>query len=262
MPLPRLFVAIGWASASYLCLTLNDWLALRYVGRPLPYPYAALTSFVALAFGHNIGFAALSSGAIRYRFYSRQGLSGEALVKIIVFCGTTIFLGMFLLGDLALLLRPDFAQRMTGLSREATYWLGGALLVLPIGYLGIACLPRRAYRIFRWSVEIPDIGIALAQIVVGCLNFTFVAACLHAVVSAIAEVGYFEVLAAFVIANAATIVTHAPGGLGVIETVVMLLLRRPELIGAVLVFRFVYYLLPLGLGAISLALAEARWRAK
>ena len=63
----RLLQAVGWAAASYLCLTFNDWLALRYARKPLPYRTAALTSFVALSFGHNIGFAALSSGAIPTR---------------------------------------------------------------------------------------------------------------------------------------------------------------------------------------------------
>lgn len=260
VPLSSLFAAIGWAAASYLCLTINDWLALRFVGKPQPYPYAALTSFVALGFGHNIGFAALSSGAIRYRFYSRKGLGAEAVAKIIVFCGVTIFLGMFVLGDLALLFRPDFAEIMTGLSGQAVYLIGGALLSVPLIYLGLAATMRRPLKFRHWSVEMPPPVFAAAQIAVGTVNFTFVAACLYAIVSPIAEVGYFEVLAAFVIANTATIITHAPGGLGVMETVVLLLLRRPELIGAILVFRFVYYLLPLALATILFALSEIHWR--
>ena len=62
------------------------------------------------------------------------------------------------------------------------------------------------------------------------------------------------------LANTATILTHTPGGLGVIETVVLLVLKRPDLIGAVLLFRFVYFLLPLCLGAAVFAIAELRWR--
>ena len=77
VPMQRLLAAGGFAAASYLCLTGFDFLALRYVGRP-PYRQAALASFTSLSLGHNIGFAALSSGAIRYRFYSRWGLrTGE-----------------------------------------------------------------------------------------------------------------------------------------------------------------------------------------
>ena len=67
-------------------------------------------------------------------------------------------------------------------------------------------------------------------------------------------------LSAFILANTATILTHTPGGLGVIETVVLLVLQRPDLIGAVLLFRFVYFLLPLCLGAVLFAVVELRWR--
>ena len=62
------------------------------------------------------------------------------------------------------------------------------------------------------------------------------------------------------LANTATIITHAPGGLGVIETVVLFVLGRPELIGAVLVFRFVYFLLPLMAGIVTLVVSETYWR--
>jgi hypothetical protein len=130
--------ALGWAAASYFCLTFNDWIALRYVERPLSYRSAAITSFIALSFGHNVGFAALSSGAIRYHFYSRRGLDGSEVAKLIVFCGTTIFLGMFVLGAFALLIRPDFGQTMSDLSRGTFLAIGGGLLVAPLAFLLLA----------------------------------------------------------------------------------------------------------------------------
>jgi uncharacterized membrane protein YbhN (UPF0104 family) len=258
----RLFEATGWAAASYLCLTVNDWIALRYARQPLPYRTAALTSFVALSFGHNIGFAALSSGAIRYRFYARFGLGAEEMAKIIAFCGTTIFLGMFVLGVFALFARPDLAAALTGMSAKAICILGAALALVPVIYLILAAVLRRKVQIFRWRIEMPGLLLAIAQIAVGVLNFLFVGACLYSAVSSIADVSYFEVLFAFVLANTATIITHTPGGLGVIETVVLLLLKRPDLIGAVLVFRFVYFLVPLSLGAAVLAIAETTFRSR
>src|SRR3954469_13036958 len=56
---PNIAICLAFAAASYTCLTINDWLGLRYVGRPLPYRQAALAAFVSLAMGHNIGFAGL-----------------------------------------------------------------------------------------------------------------------------------------------------------------------------------------------------------
>lgn len=60
----------------------------------------------------------------------------------------------------------------------------------------------------------------------------------------------------YVIANTASLISHVPGGLGVIEIVVTLFLPDATLIGAFLVFRFVYFLVPLILGASLFAIAE------
>jgi glycosyltransferase 2 family protein len=89
IPLDRLALAGAFAAASYLCLTGFDALAVRYVGRVLPYRSVALASFCSLSIGHNVGLAALSSGAIRYRFYSRWGMSAEQVAKLILFCAIT-----------------------------------------------------------------------------------------------------------------------------------------------------------------------------
>src|SRR5690606_20553175 len=100
VPMARLLGAAGFAAASYLCLTGFDFLALRYVGRPLPYPRVALASFISLSIGHNIGVAFLSSGAVRYRFYSRWGLGAADIAKVILFCGVTVGLGLATLGGI------------------------------------------------------------------------------------------------------------------------------------------------------------------
>ena len=88
IPVYRLALSGLFAAASYGCLTGFDWLALRSVGRRIPYRRVALASFVSLSLGHSIGFAGLSSGAIRYRFYARWGLSAGDVAKVVVFCGT------------------------------------------------------------------------------------------------------------------------------------------------------------------------------
>src|SRR5690606_31345638 len=98
IPASRLVLAAGFAAASYLCLTFFDWLGLRYAGRPLAWRQAALASFVGLSIGHNVGLAALSSGAIRYRFYARWGLGAGDVAKVILFCGITVGLGLAVLG--------------------------------------------------------------------------------------------------------------------------------------------------------------------
>lgn len=257
VPLHNLLLAAAFAAASYLCLTGFDFLATRYAGSRLPYRRVALASFTSLSLGHNIGFAALSSGAIRYRFYSRWGLDGPTVARIILFCAATVGIGLIVLAAMALLLQPELAARVTGLSHGAVLGLGAACAILALTYLALAACVRRPLTWRRWSAEMPSLRLALGQMVIGPLNFACVAACLHQTLLGVADIPYLAVASAYVIANVATLVTHVPGGLGVIESVVQYLLPEADLIGALLVFRFVYFLVPLGLGGLSFAAAEA-----
>jgi uncharacterized membrane protein YbhN (UPF0104 family) len=95
---------------------------------------------------------------------------------------------------------------------------------------------------------------------VGPLNFACVAACLHQALASVADTPYLAVASVYVIANVTSLISHVPGGLGVIESVVMFLLPGINLIGALLVFRFVYFLVPLALGSIVFAVTEIVFR--
>jgi uncharacterized membrane protein YbhN (UPF0104 family) len=262
IPPHRLLFAAGFAAASYLCLTFFDYLALRYVGHPLPYRKAALASFVALSMGHNIGLAALSSGTIRYRFYSRWGLSAGEVARVILFCGMTVGLGLMTLAGAALMLRASLAEDITGLDRPVVIAVGMLCLALTAGYVALAAIARRPIRIRRFTLAMPPLRLALGQIVIGPLNFACVAACLHQVLAAVGEVSYPAVTTVYVLATVAALITHVPGGLGVIESVVLFLLPQAQFIGALLVFRVVYFLVPLSIGAPTFAAIEIARRRK
>jgi glycosyltransferase 2 family protein len=260
IPFSRLMMAGIFAAASYLCLSGFDYLALHYVGKPLAYPKAALASFTSLSLGHNIGLAFLSSGAVRYRFYSRWGLSVGEVAKVIAFCGITVGLGLATLGGAALLLRSGLAREITGLPRSIIIPVGAFCLAAVAGYLVFSAMVRRPFTFWNWSFEAPSLRLAVGQIAIGSLNFAFVAACLHQVLAAVTDIAYGGVASVYVIANATALVSHVPGGLGVIESVVMYLLPQADLIGALVAFRVVYFLVPLALGGISLAISEAVFR--
>jgi uncharacterized membrane protein YbhN (UPF0104 family) len=253
----RLAAACGFAAASYLCLTGFDWLALRYAGRPLPYRRAALASFTALSLGHNIGFAALSSGAIRYRFYSRWGLSAVDVGKVILFCGVTVGLGLATLGGTAMILQPHVAAEILGVQPGISTLIGGLCLAVPLAYLWAAGVGTRPLTFRKWSLEFPPFKVAAQQIGLGAVNFSLVAACLHQSLCAISDVSYPAVATVYALANAAALASHVPGGLGVIEGTVLFLLPEQSTIAAVLIFRFVYFLVPLCFGLASLFLSEA-----
>jgi glycosyltransferase 2 family protein len=256
IPMQRIALAGCFAAGSYLTLTLFDTLALRYVGRDLPYRRIALASLVSLSIGHSIGFAALSSGALRYRFYSGWGIGRGDVARIIVFCGITVGLGLATLAGVALLMHPALAARATGIPDGAVRAVAAFCFVVIAIYLGAACGTVRVIRVKHWRLPMPSPSLAAAQIVVGAANFTLVAATLHQVLSAAGDVDFFSVAAAYVVANLAALITHVPGGWGVLEAVVILLLPGIDPIGALIVYRVIYYLVPFAIGGGALAISE------
>lgn len=256
IPTARLLAATGFAACSYLCLTGFDWLAVRYAGKPLPYRQAALASFTALSIGHNIGVAALSSGAVRYRFYSRWGLSAAEVAKVILFSGVTVGIGLATLGGIGLLLYPAEAEGLVGLGNGSIMALAIACLAAPLIYVALAAFVRQPLRFRKWSLQLPELSVAASQVLVGTANFACVAACLHQLLAAFAEAGYLKVASVYVIANTAALVSHVPGGLGVLEATVDFLLPNAEAIGALIAFRAVYYFLPLSIGLPTFLISE------
>jgi uncharacterized membrane protein YbhN (UPF0104 family) len=260
IPVSRLFAGVGFAALSYFCLTWFDWMGLRYAGRPLSYPRAAIASFTGLSIGHNLGVAALSSGAVRYRYYARWGLTTEEVAKVILFCGVTVGIGLSALTGIALLINPEDAVNLLKLSARALFLLGLTCVAVPAIYVVLAATVRTPLRLWKWRFEMPRVELAIGQVVIGTLNFIFVSACLHQMLAAQGETSFVQTATAFVLANVAILITHVPGGLGVLEATVSHVLPGAASIGALVAFRVIYFVLPLLIGLPILAICEVVFR--
>ncbi|HEX6998267.1 MAG TPA: UPF0104 family protein [Gammaproteobacteria bacterium] len=257
----NVLLGAAFTAGSYLCLTAFDALGVRYTGRRLPYRKIALASFTALSIGHTLGFAALSSGALRYRFYTAWGLSPGDVGRIVLFSGVTVAAGAGTAGAAAALLRPGLVAETFGAPRAAIL-AAGALLIAAVGaYLAWAALGRRPLRVRRFVLPVPGLGLALGQAAFGAADFLLVSAVLHQMIAASGDVPYAAVAAAYVLGNVAGVVTHVPGGLGVVEAVVVVLVPGAHVVGALIAFRAIYYLVPFVLGCAALAATELSRRA-
>jgi len=237
-------------------VSLNDALAVRYTGKRLELDRVALASFTAVSIGHLLGFAALSSGALRYRFYSRWGLTHGDVGRVLLFCGTTAAVGMAALGGLASAARPDILAELVGLTPRAMRTAGAVLLAAVAGYLAIAASPWQRTRIRRFVLPVPGVRFALGQIAIGTLDMLCVSAVLYQTLSASSDVRFAAVAVAYVSANLASTLAHVPGGLGVIEAVVLWLVPGPGGAAGLVAFRVIYHLVPFALGCVALAAFE------
>ena len=252
----HLALGAAFTAGSFLCLSGSDTLAVRYTGRDLPYRKIALASFTSLSIGHTVGLAALSSGAVRYRFYTGWGLSPGDVGRIVLFCAMNVVLGLMTLGGLACLIRPDLVAAMLKVVPAVVVAVGILLLLMVVIYLGLAAFVHRPIRIRDFELPVPRLRIALGQVAVGTADFLMVSAVLYQLLPASTEVGFLPVAAAYVVANTAAIITHVPGGLGVIEAVLLFLVPGANMVGAVVAFRVIYFLIPFVIGGLVLGVSE------
>src|SRR6201998_529156 len=134
-PRPLVFSA-GWPILSYAVLTLYDRLGTIYAGHKVSYARVAFASFCAYALSHNLGFAAVSGAAVRYRLYAHWGLTPLQIAKTVAFCSLTFALGGMVLGGAILFLEPR-AIPFFGphLPKTALYAVGALLWVVVLGYV-------------------------------------------------------------------------------------------------------------------------------
>ena len=102
-----------------------------------------------------------------------------------------------------------------------------------------------------WSLRTPRPSIALPQIALAVLDLSVSAFVLWLLLPAGSGVSSIAFAGAYSIAMTAAVISHVPGGLGVFESVLVLALPgvpADQLVGSLLAWRGIYYLLPL-LGA-------------
>jgi len=157
-------------------------------------------------------------------------------------------LGLSALGSIVCLIDPTDVSNLLGMNCRRSS-LDRSRRFIAAGRLRHSfCNGALAITALKWRFTMPNISLAIGQIVIGTLNFAFVAACLHQVLASEAPVSFVQSATAFVLANVAILVAHVPGGLGVLEATVTTVLPGAASIGGLVAFRVIYFLLPLLLG--------------
>lgn len=255
--------AILFSFASFVALFGYEYYACQFIGRPITWFRAGIISFITQSIAHAVGFAIFVGATVRYKLYNAIGFNLFDVAKIQVFFTVTFGLGCLVLGGGTLLIEPYVFARATGLGE--TWWrlFGLALLAVVAAVLIWGTWFHRPIRIGGQVFVLPSAKVTLIQIVLGVTDLAFVAAALHVLLPASLGLHYFETLGVFVAAITLGLISHVPGSLGVFESAVLVLVDpAPEqtaaVIGALIMFRACYYMLPLLLGAGLFGVLEAR----
>lgn len=246
---------------SFLALTGYDHSSLRYVGANVGYGVAAQTAFIAYALSNTIGLGVLTGGAVRMRLYGAAGVEAGVISKAIAFNAVAFMLGISVVGAGAVLWGAHSVAPALHLSPLLLQAGAGVVLAVAAGLL-ILCRDGKERLLFgRFRLRLPSISLALQQLLFSAIDIAATAAVLWFLLPA-GSVAFPTFVGFFAIAIVLGVLSHVPGGLGVFEAVMLIALRThvatESLAAALVLYRLIYYILPLLLAVALLVLLEIR----
>jgi uncharacterized membrane protein YbhN (UPF0104 family) len=246
-PQPVLMQALALAAASHLLYSCFDLIGRRYTGHTLPTPTVMAVNFVSYAFNLCIG-SVVGGVGFRYRLYSRLGLKNGVITRIVSMSMLTNWLGYKLLAGLLFIFHPLQLPPSWHMGNHGLQWVGALLVAISVSYIA-ACVYWGDH-VWDWrghELYLPPWRMALLQYAISCINWCLMAAVIWVLLGQ--RIHYADVLTVLLIGAIAGVIAHVPAGLGVFEFVFVALLSHvvseERLIGALLGYRAVYYILPL-----------------
>lgn len=258
LPVPALLAGGLLALASHLLYSTFDLFGRKYTNTGLSVGRTVAITLVAYPFALNIG-SILGGAAVRLRLYGRQGIGALQLGQILGLSIITNWLGYFLLAGAVLWAWTPKLPEAWGLSTGALPWVGGVLFALPLLY--VAACHWRGGRALQWrdhTFPLPHAPGGALQVLVSAVNWALMGGAVWMLCGQ--EVPYPAALAAVLLGAVAGLISRIPAGLGVLETVGVAVLSpympQPEALAAILAYRLMYFLLPLGLAIIAFGISE------
>lgn len=260
-PASALWFAVAATACSYLTLTGYDASSLRFVGAKVPGHLIAATSFTAYALGNTVGLGVLTGGAVRYRMYSAAGVEPARIARAIAFNAVAFGFGLTVVGAAGLLWGADDAARVL----HAPEWLlesvASTIIGLAVLFIAMCALKREVTLLNRWRLQLPTWHLALQQLAISAVDIIAAAAVLWFLLP-VGSIGFASFTGFYALALALGVVSHVPGGLGVFEAVMLLAVGgqvpTESLAGALVLYRGIYFLLPLALAIVLLVFFELR----
>ena len=251
-----------FVGVAYITVTFYEYFSLRTIGcNHVPYRVAALASFTSYSIGHNLGATVFTAGAVRWRIYSAWKLSVVDIARLAFITGLTFWLGNTVVLGIGMAVAPDAAGAVNRLSASANRTVGLLGLAAIAGYVLWLSLRSRTVGVGAWSVILPTAPLTLVQIGIGVLDLVAGGLAMSLLLPDDPAVDFLTVLVIYVTATLLGFLSHAPGSLGVFEAAMLIALpqfAKEELLASLMIFRCLYFVLPLIVAIGVMATRELR----
>ena len=259
IPAYRVGLSLVITVAGYLVFAAFDLVALRYLERSLSLGRVVVSSFIGAALANNAPLSFLVGGSVRYRLYSSWGLAPKDTTALVLLNVLTYCLGLATGAALAFTLEPNIVPQVLQLPFHSTRPFGWAAVVGVLAYLAWS-VSQKPLRVRYWSVTPLPFLTSLLQIAVSLADWILSGAALFVILPGAHHVSFWGFFGLFILSQIAALIAQLPGGLGVFEAVMLATLVPPmsasALFGALLVYRVIYFFLPLVIAALLLGTRE------
>ena len=262
LPRSALAAAALMAACSFALYSTYDLLGRHLTGHRLGTGTVMGVTFISYAFNLNLG-SLVGGVAFRYRLYSRLGLDNITVTRVLGFSMLTNWFGYLVVAGAVFCFWPMSLPPDWKIDSEGLRILGAALLVVALAYLALCAFAGdHIWRLRGHEIETPSLRMALLQLLMSAANWSLIGSVIWFLLQG--RIDYPHVLAVLLVAAVAGVITHVPAGLGVLEAVFVALLGHEvpqgQLLGALLAYRALYYLLPLALATVFYMVTEMRAR--
>jgi phosphatidylglycerol lysyltransferase len=257
-------MAIICTTGSFLLLGVVEVLAIREsaAGKRVGVGAALRTGFVANALSQSVGIALLTGAAVRARAYARHGLDAVAIAQVTAFVTLTSTIGLLAAGAAALL--AVGTPLVIGTTAIAVRPMGVLLACIVLAYFAWSVVGSHdSVGLGRWRLMRPSPAMAATQTLLSVVDWLLAGMVLWAFMPDSPGVTVGATLSAYIIAQTVAVTSHVPAGAGVFELAVLGLItravpdvNRSAVVAALVMFRIVYYAIPLILAIAAAAVAE------
>lgn len=259
LPNSGIALSVIFTICSYLALLVYERLGIAYAHARVSPLRSSVGGFCAFVFSHNLGFALLTGGSARLRLYGPAGVSVAQIVLISGFTAWTFCLGAALVAGVTIFGEAERISQLIGGPPLVAHAVGASLLLGLVGYLVFGMRHRQV----EWRgrrLTTPGPILTPLQILVPAIDIALAGLALYVLLPVI-PVGPVGFVGVYVVATSIGLASHIPGGLGVFEGAMVLMLPElpmEPLLAAMLAYRLIYYLGPLALATTLFAAASFR----
>ncbi|MGH7524292.1 MAG: lysylphosphatidylglycerol synthase domain-containing protein [Gemmatimonadales bacterium] len=257
-----IWLSVALTTLGYAALVGYDYISLRLARHPIALRDMWRASFVSQAMQNSSPMAVIAGGGLRYRLFTRLGVSGAETAAVVAGNLMTFVLGLFAVAGLSFVIAPVSIPASLHLPVKSVRTVGALFLAAVIAAVILAGRKTGTIRIWRWKFDLPNRKTLGEQIGVSVADWLLSSAALYVLMLSGGPVPFVRFLSAFLMAQIVTQVVPLPGGIGVFEAAVLLMrphqVTAPLATAALLVYRVVYYLVPLFAATAILALEASQ----